>query len=392
MQILHNDIDNNLLIKRRFDRTEDIRGAYYRDTTAIIHSSPFRRLKHKTQVFFAPSNDHICTRIEHVLHVATVAATISKPLGLDTDSAWAIGLGHDLGHTPFGHVGEVIVSAMSEEFGFGKFEHECNSLRVVDFLSDGGKGLNLTYAVRDGIVCHCGEAFLQQLKPSFEIKTIDKITTRKGLIPTTFEATIVRFADAVAYLGRDLEDAERLGLLNGAPPLSDKIVKELGKTNGAIINSLVLDIIASSSQEKGICISDEKYEAAKSLMEYNYQNIYKSDLLKQYNEYYSRLLHLIKDYLLTLINKYGYSDKEGYIEERNMLASGFCKYAHEMKEAYHSYDNLSEEECGKKMIIDYIAGMSDNFALDCATEILTPLHLNQEIDQKMTGRWFDFSK
>lgn len=127
-------------------------------------------------------------------------------------------------------------------------------------------------------------------------------------------------------------------------------------------------------------------------MEYNYQNIYKSDLLKQYNEYYSRLLHLIKDYLLTLINKYGYSDKEGYIEERNMLASGFCKYAHEMKEAYHSYDNLSEEECGKKMIIDYIAGMSDNFALDCATEILTPLHLNQEIDQKMTGRWFDFSK
>ena len=381
-----------IYLKRRFNRTEDIRGAYYRDTTAIIHSSPFRRLKHKTQVFFAPSNDHICTRIEHVLHVATVAATISKPLGLDTDLAWAIGLGHDLGHTPFGHVGEVIVSAMSEEFGFGKFEHECNSLRVVDFLSDGGKGLNLTYAVRDGIVCHCGEAFLQQLKPTFEIKSIDKITTRKGLIPTTFEATIVRFADAVAYLGRDLEDAERLGLLNGAPPLNDKTVKELGKTNGAIINSLVLDIIASSSQEKGICISDEKYEAAKSLMEYNYQNIYKSDLLKQYNEYYSRLLHLIKDYLLTLINKYGYSAKEGYVEERNMLASGFCKYAHEMKEAYHSYDNLSEEECGKKMIIDYIAGMSDNFALDCATEILTPLHLNQEIDQKMTGRWFDFSK
>ena len=129
---------------RKKPRTEDGRGPYYRDTTAIIHSSPFRRLKHKTQVFFAPSNDHICTRMEHVLHVASIASAICRPLGLDTEIAWAIGMGHDLGHTPFGHVGERIISRMSEERGLGKFEHEVNSLRVVDFLSNGGNGLNLT--------------------------------------------------------------------------------------------------------------------------------------------------------------------------------------------------------------------------------------------------------
>jgi dGTP triphosphohydrolase len=389
MQTLHNDIDGNLLLKRGHERAEDVRGAYYRDTTAIIHSSPFRRLKHKTQVFFAPSNDHICTRIEHVLHVATVAATVSKPLGLDTELAWAIGLGHDLGHTPFGHVGERIVSRLSQDYGFGPFEHECNSLRVVDFLSDNGKGLNLTYAVRDGIVSHCGESFVQSLMPTFTVKKdIDFIKTRAGLVPATFEAVIVRFADAVAYLGRDLEDAECLGLLKDAPPLDDKIIRNLGKTNGEIINSFVLDIIASSSQEKGICLSDEKYEAAQLLMKYNYVNIYRSDLLAKYNEYYSRLLHLIRDYLHSLLEKYGFDTKDGYMEERNMLASGFCKYIHEMKECYLKHDGLSEEDSGKRMIIDYIAGMTDNFALDCASEILTPGHLNQEIDEKMTGRWF----
>lgn len=389
MQILQNEIDSNLLKKRKNERQTDIRGPYYRDTTAVIHSSPFRRLKHKTQVFFAPSNDHICTRIEHVLHVATVASTICKPLGLDADLAMAIGLGHDLGHTPFGHVGEVIVSKISQEYGFGPFEHEVNSLRVVDFLAEDGKGLNLTYAVRDGIVCHCGESFIQQIKPTFEVKDLDNIKSRKNLMPTTYEGAIVRFSDSIAYLGRDLEDAGRLGLLKGAPPLDDKIVKTIGRTNGEIINSLVLDIISSSSKEKGIFLSDEKYEAARLLMKYNYENIYKSELLKKYNEYYSRLLNLIKDYLYSLIQKYGFDDKKGYIQERNMLSSGFCKYINEMRSSYYKHDNVKDDECAKLMIVDYIAGMTDNFAIDTCNEILTPLHLNEEIDQLMTGGWFD---
>ena len=163
MEKLYNDIDLELLVKRKNERKEDFRGAFYRDTTAIIHSSPFRRLKHKTQVFFAPSNDHICTRMEHVLHVSSIASTICRPLGLDTELAWAIGMGHDLGHTPFGHVGEVIMDKICVSKGLGNFEHEVNSLRVVDKLSDNGKGLNLTYAVKDGIVSHCGEHFVQRI-------------------------------------------------------------------------------------------------------------------------------------------------------------------------------------------------------------------------------------
>ena len=119
MPKLENHISTDILTSRKHPRKEDFRGAYYRDTTAIIHSSPFRRLKHKTQVFFAPSNDHICTRMEHVLHVASIASSICRPLGLDTELAWAIGMGHDLGHTPFGHVGERIMDQISHEKGFG---------------------------------------------------------------------------------------------------------------------------------------------------------------------------------------------------------------------------------------------------------------------------------
>ena len=186
------------LRSRKREREEDSRGPYYRDTTAIIHSSPFRRLKHKTQVFFAPSNDHICTRMEHVLHVASIASSICRPLGLDSELAWAIGMGHDLGHTPFGHVGERIISKLSEERGLGKFEHEINSLRVVDFLAEHGKGLNLTYAVRDGIISHNGESISMRIRPTFEIKDLSSIKERKGLIPSTYEGVVVRFSDTIA--------------------------------------------------------------------------------------------------------------------------------------------------------------------------------------------------
>ena len=271
MEKLYNDIDQELLIKRKNERKEDFRGSYYRDTTAIIHSSPFRRLKHKTQVFFAPSNDHICTRMEHVLHVSSIASTICRPLGLDTELAWAIGMGHDLGHTPFGHVGEIIMDKICKQKGLGNFEHEVNSLRVVDRLSEKGKGLNLTYAVRDGIVSHCGEHFVQRIKPSFEIKDLDGIKTRIGLIPTTFEATVVRFSDSIAYLGRDFEDASRLGILT--KPLPDCVKRDLGSTNGEIINTLVTDIIENSSQSEGIGFSDKVYKAVEVMKDYNYNYI-----------------------------------------------------------------------------------------------------------------------
>lgn len=363
-------------------KDEDVRGPYYRDTTAIIHSSAFRRLKHKTQVFFAPSNDHICTRIEHSLHVASIASTICRGLGLDSELAWAIGMGHDLGHTPFGHTGEKIISAMMVDSGLPPFEHELHSLRVVDFLSGGGKGLNLTYAVRDGIVSHNGEQLSQSVLPTFTIKELEAVASRHGLMPSTWEAAVVRQSDTIAYIGRDWEDATRLALVEWGD-LDEGVRRALGSSNAQIIDTLVIDLIRSSSEERGIAFSDERFFAVEAMVRSNYQRIYKSRLLEGYERYFSRLLHLIVDYLRYLVDTCG--DDEGrYRDERNMLAAGFYRHYSEMKGAYLDHDGSLD-----RLIFDYVAGMSDTFCLDCANEILKPEHLNDEITQAMTGKWFD---
>ena len=378
-------IEESLLLKlkeRKRERKEDVRGSYYRDTTAIIHSSAFRRLKHKTQLFFAPSNDHICTRMEHVLHVASIASTICRPLGLDTELAWAIGMGHDLGHTPFGHVGERIISKLSKERGFGEFEHEINSLRVVDFLSNNGSGLNLTYAVRDGIVCHNGEDIRKRIVPTYEIKDLDAIESRKGLIPSTFEGAVVRFSDSIAYLGRDYEDAKRLGILKGLS-LPDIVKERLGESNGSIINTLVNDLIDGASVEKGIGFSDEIFEAVSAFSDFNYKYIYRSEILNGYTRYFTRLINLIVNYLEEIYSSYGL-DEKGYLSEKNMLAAGFYNHIRDMQPIY-----IQKEGNDSRMIIDYVAGMTDNFCLDCANEILKPEHLNDEIEMSQTGKWFD---
>lgn len=379
---LQNQISSTLLKKRKREKTEDVRGPYYRDTTAIIHSSPFRRLKHKTQVFFAPSNDHICTRMEHCLHVSSIASTICKGLGLDSEIAWAIGMGHDLGHTPFGHTGEKILSAKMQEAGFFPFEHEVNSLRVVDFLTSHGKGLNLTYAVRDGIACHNGEQLVQSIMPTFAVRDLDQITSRKGLIPATYEGAVVRFSDTIAYLGRDFEDACRLGIIT-EEQLPQKVSRMLGKRNADIIDTLVSDVIEHSNEKVGISFSDEVFPAVQEMISFNYRSIYKSPMLEGYERYFNRLFTLILDYLNFLLGTYG-NREELYVQEKNMLAMGFYHHLMDMHEAYEERDGNAS-----RLIYDYVAGMSDNFCLDCANEILKPEHLNDSIEHSLTGKWFD---
>ena len=376
-----NELPDSVLQSRVKSRTgEDVRSPYYRDTTAIIHSSPFRRLKHKTQVFFAPSNDHICTRMEHVLHVASIATAICRAMKLDDELAWAIGMGHDLGHTPFGHIGEYLLSGMMEKKGYPRFEHEVNGLRVVDFLSR----LNLTYAVRDGIVSHCGEHFIRTISPDFTQKDLGKITSKVGLRPSTWEGCVVRFSDQIAYLGRDFEDAVRLGIVS-AKELPEVCYRTLGKTNGEIINTLVEDIIDNSEKEGCIAFSEPVYEAVKLMKDFNYKHIYLSPMLKGYEDYFRRLFGLIYDYLTDLLDRCGL-DKEKYLHERNMLSAGFYNYVVEKHDSYIEHDG----DLGL-MVFDYIAGMSDNFCLDCGNEILRPEHLNESIERSLTGKWFDVS-
>ena len=202
------------------------------------------------------------------------------------------------------------------------------------------------------------------------------------MIPATYEGVVVRFSDTIAYLGRDFEDASRLGIVN-SDDLPEIVKNRLGTTNSKIITALVNDLIQGADEEKGIGFSDYVFEAVESFSEFNYQKIYRSKIMNGYTEYFSRLINLIIDYLEKLYSSFGL-EEEGYLEERNMLAAGF--YSH-MKEMYPVY--MEKEGSDRRMIMDYVAGMTDNFCLDCANEILKPEHLNDEINQSQTGKWFD---
>ena len=370
--MLINELPKHILESRvKLRESQDVRSPYFRDSTAIIHSSPFRRLKHKTQVFFAPKNDHICTRIEHVLHVASIASTICNAMNLDYELAWAIGLGHDLGHTPFGHIGERIISSIMVEKGLSPFEHEINSLRVVDFLSP----LNLTYAVRDGIISHCGETVTRTISPSFEEKDFSSIKTRAKILPSTWEGCIVRASDQIAYMGRDFEDAVRLGIVDkdDLPSICKKL---LGDRNSIIIDALVRNLIQTSEKEGMIAYSEPVFEAVQQLIKFNTQKIYKSDALIRYEKYFDRLIRLIYKYLSSLFDTYGFEEKP-YTNEGNILATGFYSY---MKEKQASY--LEHDKNYNMLIFDYIAGMTDNFCLDAGNEILQPLHLDYALENR----------
>ncbi len=367
-----NKLNNFDLVKRRFDWDPDVRGNYFRDITAIIHSYPFRRLKHKTQVFFSPKNDHICTRIEHVMHVATIAATITKALGLDQELAWAIGLGHDLGHAPFGHVGERVISELLPK-DFEKFHHELYSLRVVDHLINYGKGLNLTYAVRDGIATHCGEKFEQFIEPSFLIKDLKNLKDLKNN-PSTYEGVVVRMADKIAYLGRDLEDALQLKLIK-KEMIPSEIANNIGTRNSDIIDTLVNDIIDTSLKKGKIGFSDKIYPIMLELVKFNYNHIYKSKILQDYHVYFKRTLKQLYNYLHGLLRKYEL-DFEKYKLESNFLSIRFGDYLSKMWKFYDS-----REESFEYVVLDYIAGMTDDYALECIQEIMIPKRFEYRFDE-----------
>lgn len=357
-----NEIAMDDLIRRVRPREEDHRGFFFRDITAIIHSYPFRRLKHKTQVFFAPRNDHICTRIEHVLHVATISATICKALDLDVDLAWAISLGHDFGHTPFGHVGERILSTLLADEG--GFNHEIYSLYVVDHLIEYGRGLNLTYAVRDGIIHHCGEAFEREITPAFEVRDL-AAEEEVANLPCTWEAVVMRMSDKVAYLGRDLEDAISLRLLQ-PEEIPNEVRDTLGDSNSAIIDTLVHDIVNHASETGRVGFSDDVYRASIALKRFNYSRIYENPRLSVYHDYFERILGTLFEYLSDLLRRHAF-EAGRYRNEGNALASRFGDYVSKMAPYY---TEIGERE--PRIVGDYIAGMTDDFAIDSIQEIMVP--------------------
>ena len=358
-------------------RADDIRGCYYRDQTAILHSKPFRRLKHKTQVFFSPNDDHICTRIEHVLHVATIAATICRGLNskgegwqLNEDLAYAISLGHDLGHTPFGHSGEKAIATILG--GKDKFMHEVNSYRVVEKLIDGGRGLNLTYAVKDGIICHNGEKYEQFITPDPTVKDLDAIRTR-NFLPSTYEGAIVRFSDKIAYLGRDIEDAMVAGFI-GSNDIPQKVRDRIGDTNSNIINFLVNDVVDHST-EAAIAVSDEAFEMMLELIKFNTQRIYAHPRLKEVETACENIIVALFHHLQKIYGSFDMASGEYAGTPSRTIDTYFVDYMRTMRPFYQqeaAAENLSLEDTGKQIVTDYLSGMTDRFAIECMHEISIP--------------------
>lgn len=297
----------------------NVRTDFQRDRDRIIHSKSFRRLKHKTQVFISPEGDHFRTRLTHTLEVTQIGRTLARALRLNEDLVEAIALGHDLGHTPFGHTGERVLNQLHPN----GFKHNAQSVRVVDFLEhkEGKIGLNLTYEVREGILNHSGDT-----------------------ISSTLEGQILKYADRIAYINHDIDDAIRAGVIRDED-LPKDCIEVLGYGHGERINTMILDIIENSLDRNYITMSEKIGKYTNSLRDFMFQNVYLNKSAKTEEEK--------TEYIITELYKY-------YLINNDKLPS-------EHLLIYKNIDATLED-----VICDYIAGMTDRYAVNLFTSIFIP--------------------
>ena len=379
------------------EKPDDVRTPFERDYTRILHSRAYSRLKNKTQVFFATQNDHICTRIEHVNHVSSISVAICKHLGLNEELALAIATGHDLGHAPFGHSGEKYINQIISRHIDRDFGHEKNSLRFIDQYEtlQNSKGfeqnLNLTYAVRDGIVSHCGEVEDEYLVPRDEILLLESIEKPNENSPYTWEGCVVKIADNIAYVGRDIEDALRLNILDEAHEhilkdlLKDYVNIDIKKTNNtSLIYHLVTNLCSQSSPEDGMHYSEDHLKFLRAIKDFNYKYIYGNERLVVFHDYARLILESIFNMLL---NFYKGPDTIEYIKSHYLsiypeLSSTFINKL----EKYSDLGGLTSRDPRFKnkviyqlenrydfivAIIDYLSSMTDHFAIKIFDELTT---------------------
>lgn len=333
-----------------------IRSCFERDMGRIIFSQSFRRLRHKTQVFFNPLNDHICSRIEHVIYVNYISTIIARALNLNVDLVQAIAMGHDVGHAPFGHSGErALDRCLSNIDSSLYFEHEQQSLRVFDILEqrNGENGLNLSFEVRDGIVSHCGETYDEYfLAPKTDKKIEDIVNKGKKnrTAPATLEGCVVRFADKIAYVGRDMEDALRAGFID-SDYLSINVKTRLGNTNSEVINTLVGDIIHNSLDKNEIRMSDGAFEAMNEFLNKNVEQIYLSKKISTYEKTVAITVEALFEVFMEASQ-----DLEKAAHSGSNVISEFAKFMinHPDKDAHVAVK-----------VADYISGMTDSFCTSC---------------------------
>jgi len=292
----------------------DLRTEYQRDRDKVIHSKSFRRLKHKTQVFITPQGDHYRTRLTHTLEVSQIARTIARALRLNEDLVEAISLAHDLGHTPFGHRGEDVLNELCST----GFTHYDQSLRVVDVLED-GQGLNLTWEVRDGIVNHTGEH-----------------------MAATLEGVVLKYSDRFAYINHDIDDAIRAGILS-VDDLPSECIEILGRKHSKRINTLIMDLVGSSLNQPEISMSKSVEQAMLKLRKFMFEHVYASDYKKKEEE------------------------KAGYVVSE--MFNYFLKHPDSLPQEYKP---LLAEYDTERVICDYIAGMSDSYAIREFNDLFVP--------------------
>lgn len=340
----------------------DYRQDYSIDVDRILHAHAYARYIDKTQVFYLIKNDHITHRVLHVQLVSKIARTIGRYLGLNEDLIEAIALGHDIGHAPFGHDGERYLSELCGIHGIGSFQHNVQSVQFLDKVERKGLGWNLCLQTLDGVLCHDGEVHDKKLEPDAAktFDTLDQELEKKRnnpqtiLMPMTLEGCVVRIADTIAYIGRDIEDAIRLNLIKRSE-LPQESVKSLGNTNGTIVFNLVTDIIQTSFQNNYVAFSGEVSDALRRLKIFNLERIYLNPRVKKYSS--------------NLRNLFGYLFEKYLddIERKNPSSVIFNGFLNGMSPDY------TESHSNAEIVRDFIAGMTDEYFLSQCPDEMRPV-------------------
>lgn len=343
------------------EREFNIRPDFSRDADRILHSTAYTRYIDKTQVFSLFNNDLITHRSLHVQFVAKIARAIGRALNLNEDLIEAIALGHDLGHVPFGHTGERILNRICMNNDLGLFLHNVQSVRVLSEIESGGKGLNITLQVLDGILCHNGEMLNRRYEPDYNktekqfLKEYEKAGKEVGfdktLRPMTLEGCVVRISDVIAYIGRDIEDAILVNLIS-RKDIPEEITNVLGNKNSTIINTLVQDLIMNSYEKPYLEFSKDIFNALKKLLEFNYKNIYssrkKEDKEEKFDELFDGVFRALKKEIMSKSS-----------DINTIYLRGMNK----------DYTKMNSSD---KIIVDFIAGMTDKYFIEQYKNLYLP--------------------
>ncbi|MBF0572973.1 MAG: HD domain-containing protein [Desulfamplus sp.] len=353
-------------IRREYDlrAEEGYRQNFSVDADRILHSLAYTRYIDKTQVFSLIKNDHLTHRVLHVQLVSRIARTIGRYLGLNEDLIEAASMGHDLGHPPFGHDGEKILSQLTQQNGTGYFHHNVQSIQILDHIEQKGKGFNLTLQTLDAILCHNGELHSTTIAPAKE-RTFEELKSiiykmkqaeKYDAIPMSMEGCVVRASDTIAYIGRDIEDSIRLGLIK-RDELPLECVKFLGNTNGTIVYNLVTDLINNSLNKPYISFSADISSVLSALKSFNYERIYGNPAIKKHlNSVRKIYTHLFELFLNDL-------------ETNNVDSIIYRNFTHDLAE------NYKQNHSNVEIVRDFIAGMTDSFFISLAPKSLCPEHI-----------------